>query len=254
MSNQLYIAQITDMHITKTDIPFHGVAVRQKFLQVIQVLKQRPLDLLILSGDLAADWGEIESYQWIKQQLADFPCPFIVMAGNHDKVANLAQVFELPSTDVVDGMLCFTRRIQDKLLIFLDSSNYSLPTAQLEWLATQPIDEPALLFIHHPPMLCGSRFMDAGYGLRNIEETWATLARFPLIKHIFCGHYHTAKMLQNQGKHIYLTPSTSLQIDTQAIEFTAEHTTPGWRIIIWQDAQVTTFVEYLNPIDLNITK
>jgi Icc protein len=254
MLNQLHIAQITDMHITETDKPFHGVEVRKQFLQVIQLLKQRPLDLLILSGDLAAEWGEIESYQWIKNQLADFPCPFIIMAGNHDKVKNLVQVFDLPSTDIVAGMLCFTRRIQGKLLIFLDSSNYTLPTAQLAWLATQPMDEQALLFIHHPPMLCGSRFMDAGYGLQNIEETWATLARFPLINHIFCGHYHTAKTLQNQDKQIYLTPSTSLQIDTQPLEFTVEHTTPGWRTILWQDSQVTTFVEYLDSNDAQVTK
>jgi Icc protein len=170
------------------------------------------------------------------------------MAGNHDKVANLVQVFDLPSTDIIEGMLCYTRRIKGKLLIFLDSSDYTLPTAQLAWLAQQPTDEPALLFVHHPPMLCGSRFMDAGYGLRNIEETWATLAHFPLIKHIFCGHYHTAKTLQKQGKYIYLAPSTSLQIDTQVTQFTVEHTVPGWREILWQDSQVTTFVEYLHPI------
>lgn len=246
MLNQLHIAQITDMHINETDAPFCDVDVRRQFVQVIEVLKQRPLDLLVLSGDLAAEWGEIAAYQWIKTQLADFPCPVAVMAGNHDNVANLKQVFELPNSDIVDGMLCYTRRVKGKLLIFLDSSDYSLPTAQLTWLAQQPTDEPALLFVHHPPMLCGSRFMDAGYGLRNIEETWVTLAQFPLINHIFCGHYHTAKTLQKQGKHIHLAPSTSLQIDTNIPKFAVEHTVPGWREILWQDSQVTTFVEYLN--------
>lgn len=251
MPNSLNIAQLTDLHINDTDSDFRGVNVRRKFLQVIEVLKHRPLDLLILSGDLAADQGEIQSYQWIKQQLEDFPCPYLVMAGNHDKVPHLAEVFELPNTDIVDGMLCYTRRLNGKLLIFLDSSNYSLSTEQLEWLATQPTEEPALLFIHHPPILCGCRFMDKDYSLRNMAETWSILADFPLVKHIFCGHYHTAKTLQYSDKMIYLTPSTSLQIDPQPIEFKVEHTIPGWRIIKWQNEQLTTFVEFLNEIDPN---
>ncbi len=253
MLNQLNIAQITDLHVNDTDSDFRGINVRHKFLQVIHVLKQRSLDLLILSGDLAADKGEIESYQWIKKQLEDFPCPYLVMAGNHDKVSHLTQVFELPETDVLNGMLCYTRRLNGKLLIFLDSSNYSLPAEQLAWLATQPTEEPALLFVHHPPILCNCHFMDKDYSLRNIAETWTILADLPLVKHIFCGHYHTAKTLQYSDKMIYLTPSTSLQIDPQPAEFTIEHTIPGWRIIKWQNDHITTFVEFLNEIDENFT-
>ena len=246
--DDLIIAQLTDMHIGPTDGPYRNMPVRQQFLEALQTLATRKLDLLVLSGDLAAEAGEPEAYHWLKQCLAKFPAPYAVMAGNHDHVGRMTDLFNLPASDSVAGMLCFHRTLKGKRLLFLDSSSYTLPLSQLDWLRTQltaNAHEEVLLFIHHPPLLCGCRFMDSRYALQNIDQVWPVLVQLPQIKHIFCGHYHTEKTITQEGKTVYLTPSTTFQIDTQSPHFVMADIRPGWRIIEWKETQVQTYVEYV---------
>lgn len=248
MLKKAIIAQVTDIHINATDEVYRNINVRQNFINVLQSLEKKKIDLLVLSGDLAASDGEIESYQWIQKTLATFPYPYVVMAGNHDRVEVMTQVFDIPAKDVQKNMLYFSRRVHGHRLLFLDTSSYILPKEQLIWLYQQlyQSDEPILLFIHHPPLLCDCQFMDSFYPLGNIAETWEILQQLEVIKHIFCGHYHTDKILKSGGKTIYLTPSTMLQIGTELNKFVVEHTRPGWRIIEWDNVQLNTYVEYLS--------
>jgi len=243
--SDLVIAQITDTHIGPSDIPYRGIKVRQKFLNVLQVLANKKLDLLVLTGDLSAFEGEPEAYAWISQVLAEFPYPYIVMPGNHDHVIRMSRAFTLPNSEISQGMLYFNRTISGKRLLFLDSSPSYIAKPQLEWLSAQLADykKPVLLFIHHPPLLCDCQFMDAHHSLRNIEEVWQVLKRLPQIKHIFCGHYHTGKTVIKNNKNIHLTPSTIFQIDTKTPHFAIEHMTPGWRIIKWGES-IQTYIEY----------
>lgn len=245
--NALTIAQVTDMHIGPSDVSYRGINPRQQFLNVLQALEPKNLDVLVLSGDLAANEGEPEAYVWIKQTLATFHCPYIVMAGNHDHAIRMKRTFELSDNDIANNMLYFSRSIKGRRLLFLDSSPYRVSKHQLEWLETQLIEsnEPALLFIHHPPLKCECPFMDEHHPLQNSGEVWKVLERFSHISNIFCGHYHTEKTVIKDGKLIYLTPSTIFQIDAEKPEFAIAHTKPGWRIIKWKGTKVSTQVEYL---------
>jgi len=247
MPKKAIIAQVSDMHINAVAETYRNINVRKNFIDVLQFLKERQIDLLVLSGDLAAADGEIEAYQWIKETLTRFPYPYVVMAGNHDRVAVMKQIFDIPVKDVQDDMLYFSRRVNGHRLLFLDTSTYILPKKQLAWLYQQlhHSDESILLFMHHPPLLCDCLFMDSFYPLGNIAETWELLQQLKVVKHIFCGHYHTDKILKEEGKIIYLTPSTMLQIDTKSNRFVVEHIRPGWRMIEWDGEQVNTQVEYL---------
>lgn len=251
MSNILTIAQVSDLHISPVEEPFRGIDVHQNFINVLNILATQSLDLVVFSGDLAALDGEIESYHWIKQKLSDFPHPYIVMAGNHDSISNLQEVFQLPKMYVNDGSLYFSVTIKNKQLIFLDSSLYFLSLKQLTWLKTQLTEQEALLFIHHPPILCGCQFMDTGYPLKNIDEVWPILSALPQINHLFCGHYHTDKTIKKDGKYIHIAPSTAMQIDTNTKEFNIEHTIPGWRIIEWGDTEIFHQVHYLQSVEPN---
>jgi len=248
MSESLLIAQVTDTHIRPSNISYRGVNVRQHFLNVLTVLAKKPLDLMILSGDLASVEGEPESYAWIRLALRDFPHPYVLMAGNHDHVVRMMNAFDMPNSDeVTQGMLYFSRNIKGRQLLFLDSSPYRIAREQLEWLENKFIEsnEPALLFVHHPPAFCDCKFMDEHAVLQNIDEVWKTLNRIPQIQHIFCGHYHADKTVIHNDKFIHLTPSTAFQIDTETPHFIIKHTRPGWRIIEWKNKQVHTHVEYL---------
>lgn len=247
MQKKAVIAQVTDMHIEVTEKAYRNINVCQNFVNVLQTLENKSIDLLVLSGDLAASNGEVEAYQWLQKTLAAFPYPYVVMAGNHDRVPTMANIFQIPNTDIHDGMLYFSRRVKGYRILFLDTSTYTLPRKQLIWLHQQLYnsDEPVLLFIHHPPALCDCRFMDSFYPLKNISETWAVLEQLTAVKHIFCGHYHTEKIIERQGKMIYLTPSTTMQIDPISADFAIEHTRPGWRMIEWEGEQVDSYVEYL---------
>jgi Icc protein len=250
MINKLMIAQISDTHIGATDLPnIHtGINVRQQFLAVLNTLAKKPLDLLVLSGDLAAEYGEIEAYQWLKQTLERLPFPYIVMAGNHDRVSTLSEVFEIPSEDITGGLLYFHRTLKGWHLLFLDSSSYFISQPQITWLRqqlTRIANEPVLLFVHHPPLLCGCRFLDESYSLKNINEVWPVLTQLSAIQAIFCGHYHTERSIIREGQQVYLTPSTMLQINPDTPDFQIAHTYPGWRIIHCQEKQVYTYVEFL---------
>jgi Icc protein len=241
------IAQVSDLHIGPTADPVHGIDVRKQFVQVLEKLAEEAWDLLVLSGDLAADAGEIEAYQWLREVLQGFPCPYEVMMGNHDQLDTLRQVFALPAADIQDGMLYFSRPLGDKQLYFLDTASYVLPLRQVEWLRRhiESHSRDNLLFIHHPPVLCGCRFMDSQYPLRNIDEVWPLLRELPRLENIFCGHYHTAKTLSIDGKLIHVTPSTMMQIDAFSPRFAIQHTHPGWRVIEWNEDGLNTTARHL---------
>ncbi len=248
MPEKLCIAQITDIHISPHQQihPEIKVCSRMQFSRVLTVLKNTPLDAIVISGDLALSAGELESYQWIKQQLAEIEIPIIFMAGNHDCLANMLQVFPIEK-DINEHSLYFKRVLNNHKLLFLDSSSYRVSRKQLEWVSEQAKQsaEEILLFIHHPPQLCGCAFMDERHSLQNIEETWAVLRELPNIRHIFCGHYHAECELTFDDKNIHVTPSTFFQIDKIQTDFKVAHTRPAWRMIEWDDTGLRTHVEYL---------
>ncbi len=247
MKTPLRIAHLTDIHIGPGDAPISRIAVRHNFRRVLATLAALPPDLLVISGDLAAHAGELDAYQWIAAQLQDLNWPYVVMMGNHDRLATLRQAFPLNATEIREERYYFRRDLQGHRLLFLDSGPYQVNPAQLDWLHAECASYPdeILLFIHHPPLPCGCTFMDSRHGLQNSAEVWQILRNLPNIRHIFCGHYHTERTLVRDGKVLYLTPSTMMQIDTHSPGFAIEHLQPGWRIIEWDGTTLCSHVHYL---------
>jgi len=246
MKQLIRIAQLTDMHIGETDEDVYGSPVRMQFLSALNKLKKQNLDALILSGDLAANAGEYNSYVWIKEQLKELTCPIYICLGNHDRLENLKQVFNLNPEDCHEDGYYFKTKIKEHLCLFLDTSPYFLSNQQMEWLKQQSIEnkEEILLFMHHPPLYCGCTFMDEKYPLKNISDVWSVIKELKNVNYIFCGHYHTERTIIKDGKNVFLTPSTMAQFDNQTPEITILHRNPSWRIIEWDGETLRTSVEY----------
>lgn len=245
IENRLRIAQISDIHVGPTNDLVQNIDVRLNFLKALDSIRNKSIDLVVLSGDIAYDRGEAGAYEWVASIMKEYPLPSVVMGGNHDKVSTMEKFFDI-ADDMKNGMLYFKRVIKGHHLFFLDSSTNQVQTEQLEWLKLEAakVDDEVMLFMHHPPAICDCLFMDTKYSLHNIEEVRSAFKKIHNLHNIFVGHYHTEKFIVQDGKNIHLTPSTFMQIDTRTPNFRMEHTSPGWRIIDWNDGRLETEVHY----------
>ena len=241
MKSPLTLIQISDVHIPASADMVCDVDARHNLLTLLKVFKQQTWDLLVVSGDLAALYGEIEAYRWLKQQLDALQRPYVIIAGNHDRRDTLSQVFTFKDLPVkLNHPIYYRYDIHDLPLLFLDTSDNTLSDNQIDWLKQQDqhLTQPALLFMHHPPIDCQCYFMDKRYPLLNRDAVWSQLKKLKNIQHIFCGHYHTAKRLYRDGKWIYICPSTMNQINPLNPNYSASDKTPAWRVIQWDGEQV----------------
>lgn len=243
--DRIRIAQVSDIHIGPTEGLVQDIDVRANFLKTLNAILEKAVDLVVISGDIAADRAEPEAYEWVASVLKEYPLPYVLMGGNHDRISTMAEFFEF-GDDLKNGMLYFKRELKGHHLFFLDSSTNVVQTEQLHWLRDEAakVEGEVLLFIHHPPAISGCVFMDNKYPLQNIDEVRRILKQIPNLHNIFVGHYHAEKFVVQDGKNIHLTPSTFMQIDTRTPFFRMEHTMPGWRIIDWYDGRLDTEVHY----------
>jgi Icc protein len=253
--DKIVIAQITDIHIGSEDKLYNDIDVRLNFLKVLKDLENHKIDYIVLSGDLAIDFGEIEAYKWIKSILVDYPIPVLFMAGNHDSVDRMRQIFNIENeikikideSQKTTSSLYYKKTLNNLPIIFLDSEPDSLSFEQLIWLQNELKEDKRehLLFIHHPPCLCDCSFMDRKYSLRNIEQTQLFLNNITNVRHIFVGHYHADKVVMLGNKNIYITPATQMQISTTNSNFEISDYRPGWRKIEWNGTELKTEVLYV---------
>jgi Icc protein len=228
----LKIGQISDIHIGEDENLVQGIDVRSNFLKALHSKSMKDIDLLVLSGDLANEDGEPGAYRFILEQVKDLSVPFLVIPGNHDRLETMAEFFDL-GDKIHNGKCYYKYDICGRTLFFLDSACGVISGDQLEWLKVEAAKESGevFLFVHHPPCLCGHRFMDSRYSLKNKEEFQSVLAEIPNLTHIFCGHYHSHFEL-DMGRHkVHVAPSTQMQIDSHAPNFILKSSAPEWMVI-----------------------
>lgn len=220
---------------------------RSNLLRVLAEVRRGKFDLLVLSGDLIATREHGAAYRWLTAQLATVQVPVLVMAGNHDDKSALVEAFHLQHA-LVDGQLTAQRRLDGATVYALDSSTHALPESQLAWLheCIARDDQRPVVFMHHPPLACGARFMDRHEPLRDRDDVWRALTRIPGIDTIFCGHYHTHTVIERDGVRVVLCPSTELQISRESEGFAVEHERPGYLEIEVGQGGVSWRVHYLD--------
>ncbi len=218
------IVQITDLHIAEEGENTHGVDVRQNFQDILNTVRSISPDLVVITGDLCFDKGNELTYQWVRSHLDFLEIPYTVIGGNHDSPALLARAFHVPH--LLDGKeLYYKRAWNGHTALFLETGVGEVSEKQLAWLEKELLllNQDSVIFMHHPPVLGGTPFMDNKHALRNMAEVQSILFNFPHHLTIFCGHYHIEKTLCTRNLTVHITPSTYFQIDARSEGFKVDH-------------------------------
>jgi 3',5'-cyclic-AMP phosphodiesterase len=248
------VAQFSDLHITRAGTRNrHGIDTAQGLARCIARLHafETLPDLLIASGDLV-DEGTEEEYQRLRDCFAELRIPLCLMPGNHDLRAPLRRVFADHDYLGCEGRIYYYRDVRGLRLIALDSvvegqNGGELDDAQLAWLdkllCGDP-EQPALVLLHHPPVVTGfSRMDQIAVGSESAARLGQIIARHPQVRAVLCGHVHRDVRTAWQGTLVSVCPSTAFQarlkLGPGAFEASPDES-PAYQLHYWDGSSLAT--------------
>jgi 3',5'-cyclic-AMP phosphodiesterase len=190
------IAQITDLHMTAGPPEPGGYDAAAALGAVLEQVERLRPDLVLLTGDLAAD-GRPEEYRRLCAVVSGFGVPIAAVPGNHDARAAFAGLAGGGIGVGTGPDLCLALEDGPVRLIGLDTLGPDdvgvIGGRQLAWVAEQ-LDRddrrPVLIFMHHPPF---------GLGLpldwtscSDGDDLARLVSRHPRVLGVVCGHVHRA--------------------------------------------------------------
>jgi 3',5'-cyclic AMP phosphodiesterase CpdA len=218
----MLIAQISDLHIRPPGVLAYGVsetnASAERALHALLRLDPRP-DVVILTGD-TTDCGLDAEYAVLKDLLARLPMPVYAVPGNHDRRDAMRDAFAGGGYLPAEGELNYVVETRPVRLIGLDSlvpgeSHGALTPATLDFLAAALAaapDVPTLVFVHHPPFVCGIGHMDRIRLLEGAERLDSTLSAHPQVERLVTGHHHRGVQVRFGGTLCQIAPSVAHQV------------------------------------------
>ena len=143
-----------------------------------------------------------------------------------------------------DGFLHYAIEGHDVRLIGLDTivpghGHGEMCARRLTWLEgrlAERLEQPTLVFMHHPPFSTGLADMDR-INCRNGASLAGVLRRVDNIERVVCGHHHRPITVRWGGTIGSVAPSTAHQVtldlvpDGSASTFTMEP--PGFHLHVW---------------------
>jgi 3',5'-cyclic AMP phosphodiesterase CpdA len=217
MTRPFLVAQLTDTHIgADWGGPPHPAAALLAAVEALAALPDRP-DAVLVTGDLTND-GTAAQYAPVRQQLQRLRMPFVVLPGNHDDRATLRAVFGLPGDG--DDPIHAAVDVGPLRLLALDTTipgedGGALSEAELRWLARslqEAPDRPAIIAMHHPPVLTGVAPWDAtAIGAGQQAALQRLLMDHPQVLGLVAGHLHRALVAGFAGRPLVVVPSTYRQ-------------------------------------------
>lgn len=213
----MLIAQLTDIHIGFDPEARPEELNRTRFRAALARVLETPNvpDLLVLSGDLT-DHGDDDSFTAIAALLSDVPCPILPLVGNHDTREGLLRAF--PDCPSDGGFVHYVVERDGLAVICLDTlepgrHGGAFCTARRDWLRARLerlVGRPAVIFMHHPPVVAGIDWMDPAPG-----EDWivnfgdAVAGHEDHILAIHCGHLHRPLATRFRSIPLCVTPSVA---------------------------------------------
>ncbi|MFE2291105.1 metallophosphoesterase [Streptomyces sp. NPDC059452] len=205
----MLLAQISDLHLDGSERATHRATRVMEYLRALP----RPVDALLVTGDIADHAAEAE-YEEAARVLAA-PFPVLACPGNHDARPAYRKAFlgEAPE----EGPVNRVHRIAGTVILMCDSTipgrdEGRLDAQTLAWIDTTltalPDGVPALIAFHQPPVELHHPLPDAGR-LEEPERLAALLDAHPQVVAVLTGHAHTAAASAFAGRPLIVGPAVT---------------------------------------------
>lgn len=263
----MLIAQITDIHIGFDPEARPEELNRRRFRATLDRLLEQPNtpDMLLLTGDIT-DRGDADSFAKTAELLEQCPFPVHALVGNHDSREELLRAF--PDTPTHDGFVHYTLERDGLLIIALDTMEPgrhggAFCAKRRDWLSATlkaHAGVPAVIFMHHPPLVSGIVWMDPVAG-----EPWLVRLAEALKGHeeqvqaIHCGHLHRQLNGRFCGIPVSVTPAVAPLVSMDLRPISAEvsdnraliTTEPAtYALHRWHDGQLVSHYERVSDWDV----
>lgn len=233
-----------------------GVDTRATMAMVVEQVKaQHSPDMLLVTGDVAGE-GEPAAYDYAQQAVQGIAPDTRWLPGNHDNTQLLSDRFDQPDffTYVVPGWLIvgMNSSVDGKVNGYIDP----LQLAQLQRTCAAHENLGLIIFLHHPPMPIGCKWIDPqhianGLALLDLAGAHKATSQKPAV--IVTGHVHQEVDTTVRGVRVLSTPSTGFQFKPGEKRFKLDNKMPGYRqVVLNDDSTYTTQVLRIGQQDLNI--
>ncbi len=227
------ILHLTDPHLfASADGELRGVVTWESLSQVLRhhLHSGWPAELTIATGDIVQD-DSAAAYDRFRHALLTLGMPVLCVPGNHDVDVLMKSVCTDPPFEY-----CSIGRHGEWLLAGIDTRLPGRPggevdAAEFERLheAINESDAPhVLVYLHHPPVLLGSEWLDE-VGLMNGPEAMRQFARSGRVRAVLFGHAHQAYEGTYNGLRVLGTPSTCGQFLPMSEVFSVDERPPAYR-------------------------
>ncbi len=217
----MLIAQLSDTHILARGSDHPSQACREEWLrQCVADINRRQPDAVIFTGD-TVQHGQPDEYAVLQEALAPLEPPLYLVPGNRDDAAKLRTAFgDKPYFAQTADLLQYVIEDYPVRLIALDST---LPgerkgvfceqrQAWLDEILGQQQDQPAILFMHHPPFDVGEHYVG---GYRRPEHRAGlerVIKRHPQVEALILGHVHWPVERDWAGTRARIMPSVAVDL------------------------------------------
>jgi Icc protein len=204
---------------------------------------------VLVTGDLIHD-DSADAYERFRDLLSPLKLRVHCVPGNHDIADLMRPVCARPPFSY-----CAWEEVGDWLLIGIDScvngeAGGAVSDEELERLSetvTRSAARHVMVFVHHPPIPMGSRWLDT-VGLANGRALLERLRSLGRVRALAFGHVHQEYDATHEGIRILGTPSTCRQFKPRSDNFAVDERPPAYRRIeLGTDGQVDTQLIWVDP-------
>jgi Icc protein len=229
------VLHLTDPHLfADADGDLRGTVTQESLQRVLDHYKAGDwrADRALITGDLIQD-DSPEAYERFRKLLLPLNMRMHCVPGNHDIRDLMRPICSRPPFSY-----CAKEEVYDWLMLGLDScikgsAGGLIPQEEFERMEQIISESPAkhvLVYLHHPPVSMGSKWLDTVL-LKNGDELLERLEAAGRVRLLVFGHVHQPYDAEHNGIQVIGTPSTCSQFKPGSDDFALDDRPPAYRRI-----------------------